>query len=245
MSHIEYKFESKIAEMIIKKIPRVRGASMIGSFLMNFLPIKRKVTMKFHNVECYLNLANRTQFGFLLNLPEQAESQAIAKMLSEGDIFVDIGANWGYYSILAGAIVGEEGLVVSLEANPKTFSHLVDTIKDSGLNNVLAFNYAVSDKEGDKVVLNLPWYRNDTAGFIIKIKPFGRNYVRTKKIDTLWRQIGKPQVKGVKIDVEGAEALVILGGEKFFHKGVTDFVMVEISSWSKKRYGYEPVYIDC
>ena len=81
---------------------------------------------------------------------EVIESLFVLNMLRKGDVFWDIGANWGYYTALAAVAVGEEGLVVAVEANPLPFAKLVSLVKDVSLDNVLAFNVAISQIPGKK-----------------------------------------------------------------------------------------------
>jgi FkbM family methyltransferase len=55
-----------------------------------------------------------------------------AQNIKRGDIVLDIGANLGYYSILAGDLVGKEGKVVAVEPNPYVFSLLSKTVLHNG-----------------------------------------------------------------------------------------------------------------
>src|SRR6266566_1848196 len=59
-----------------------------------------------------------------------------------GMSFVDVGANWGYFTLLAASLVGTNGRVLSLEPDPRLFSILRDNIVRSGLNQVTALQLA-------------------------------------------------------------------------------------------------------
>src|SRR3546814_814127 len=68
--------------------------------------------------------------------------------LEEGDCFIDVGANCGLFSIMAGQRVGPGGLVLAFEPCQQTFSRLVDNIETNGLKNILPFRLALADMSG-------------------------------------------------------------------------------------------------
>jgi len=77
---------------------------------------------------------------------EAWNSNIINQILQKGDCYINIGANFGYFSILAGSIVGEEGKVISFEANPLIYECLSYSVFYSGYpNRIDAYNYALSD----------------------------------------------------------------------------------------------------
>jgi len=86
-----------------------------------------------------------TQTGYY----EKEISLYIMSNLSPSDVFVDIGANSGYYTLLASKIVGEHGKVYSFEPHPDTYKRLVQNIMLNSLNNVHTFNYAASSFDGE------------------------------------------------------------------------------------------------
>jgi len=65
-------------------------------------------------------------------------SRYVADRLRPGDVFVDVGADIGYYSLLASTIVGPSGKVVAIEASPKVHGLLVDNLRRNGVDNVEA-----------------------------------------------------------------------------------------------------------
>lgn len=67
---------------------------------------------------------------------EPNETWAIRKILRPGDIFIDIGANIGYFSVLAARLVGPTGRVFAFEPVPPTVERLRHNIKINGVNNI-------------------------------------------------------------------------------------------------------------
>jgi len=68
--------------------------------------------------------------------------------LGSGDVFLDVGAHIGKYTILAAKRVGSEGLVIAVEPHPENYRTLIENIKLNSLNNVIALNIAAWKEEG-------------------------------------------------------------------------------------------------
>jgi FkbM family methyltransferase len=224
-------------------MPQVRGASLIGSLLLRVMPfLDKRVFLELKETHCILDLRYRTHFAFLMNPFEYLESCLVFSILNKGDVFFDIGSNWGYYAFLGSVAVGDHGKVVAVEANRNSFHKLQNMITTSGLSNVLPFNLAISNVIGEKISISLPWYKVDTGGFIKKAN--GSWYdVSTKTLDLLWLQLGSPRVKMIKIDTEGAESLILDGGSRFLAQGLECAALIEVESWARKRFGREPISV--
>lgn len=67
--------------------------------------------------------------------------------LATGDTFVDLGANIGYFTLLASRLVGGHGRVVAIEASPSIFSQLQSNLTLNRVRNVRAVNVAIADHE--------------------------------------------------------------------------------------------------
>lgn len=126
--------------------------------------------------------------------------------LSNGQVFVDIGAYVGYYSIYASKKVGKNGTVIAIEPHPKNFKMLL--INTRGLNNVIPINTAIWSEDttaklylGQGMALHSLVYASE--GGYIKVKAL--------MLDSLIRELNIPRVDVVKIDTEGAELEVLKG----------------------------------
>ncbi len=235
---VKFRIRSKATSFLVSLFPHVRGKSLLVSSLLHVLPLDPTLIMEVKGKAYELDLRYRSQLGMVVGKPEVTESAILLRCLREGDVFFDIGSNWGYYTLLAATQIGARGLVVAAEANVEPFGRLLRVAHKAALTNVLPLNVAISDADGEQVAIRGPWYRSDTGGFIIKRSARSdSSVVTTRTLDSIWVQIGCPSVRGVKIDVEGVEPLVIRGGQKFFSEGVTDFALVEVSSWAEARCG--------
>jgi len=128
--------------------------------------------------------------------------------LGSGDVFLDVGAHIGKYTIPAAKRVGRNGLVIAIEPHPENYKTLTENIKLNDLNNVIALNIAAWKEEG---ILKL--FIGDTHGRHSVKRCLGLGYVevRAKALDEVIDQLKVRRVNLIKIDVEGAELEVLKG----------------------------------
>jgi FkbM family methyltransferase len=126
-----------------------------------------------------------------------------------GDVVLDVGANIGYFSLLASQLVGPAGKVISIEASPKIHALLSENIAMNGITNVRAVNLAAAYEEGEMSI-----YAADDAniGSSSTIPVEGNTRTGTVKAMSL-HAIATPdelaRVRLIKIDIEGAEQPVV------------------------------------
>jgi FkbM family methyltransferase len=136
-------------------------------------------------------------------------TEVIRRSLREGDVFVDVGANIGYDSLMASSLVGTGGRVVSIEASPKTFALLQDNVETNKLRNVRLVNIAASDREGSVELFS--GFENNIGSASV-IKQQGRTLeaiVQALPLDRILTPKEICSVRMVKIDIEGAELPVV------------------------------------
>lgn len=148
---------------------------------------------------------------------ESSLKQIVASVLEESDHFVDIGANIGLYTTLASHLVGSSGKVLSIEPEPFVSGLLQNNIRRNKLDNVSIFSGAVMDKTGEihfNSVEGCPEY-SSLGSIVHPHAPRSISQI-TVKGDTLDNLLNMYEVnpKLIKIDVEGAELLVLKGATK-------------------------------
>ena len=79
---------------------------------------------------------------------EPVITRYVLDRLGTGDVFIDVGANIGYYTLIASRRVGPNGRVFAIEAASSIFEKLQQNLAQNAVHNVTAFNVAVSDKPG-------------------------------------------------------------------------------------------------
>lgn len=143
--------------------------------------------------------------GIWLGSYEAKKQLALAAVLKAGDVFYDIGANVGFYSLLGSRRVGKDGRVVAFEPLPQNLNVLRRHLSLNHLSNVTAINSAVSDRRG-------------TAQFSVTdpssshLSPTGNLRVAVTTLDSVAEEYGLRPPQVVKVDVEGAEIDLIRGG---------------------------------
>ncbi len=135
----------------------------------------------------------------------------ISSRLKPGDVFVDVGANIGYFTVLASKLVGASGKVISIEASPKIFEHLMRNVHGNSAHNVEAHNIAVSNSAGKlKIFLG----SETNIGETTILAGEGMEYeceVESRLLSDVVSREHWGKVRAVKIDVEGAEWFVVHG----------------------------------
>src|SRR5262249_14717294 len=135
----------------------------------------------------------------------------ISSSLRRGDSFIDVGANIGYYSLLASSLVGQQGSVVAVEASPKTFSELQTNLTLNKTNNVRSVNLAASDRIG-KVKIFRGHEHNTGLTTVLDYKGFEFECeVAAAPLSEILQPREMKHARIVKIDVEGAELSVVAG----------------------------------
>jgi FkbM family methyltransferase len=143
---------------------------------------------------------------------EEHVTRRLTDLLSPGSVFVDVGASIGFYTVLAGRLVGPSGRVISCEPGPQNHSVLLLNILINNLKNVDFRPLAVSDGPGV-----LFYSRSGGNGVIDEYDGDPQSLgvgdlVEAKALDRLIDP--DVHVDAVKVDVEGAEGQVFRGAEK-------------------------------
>ena len=138
--------------------------------------------------------------------------------LSEGT-FIDVGSNIGKHSIVSGIKLKSKGQVLAIEPEKKNFEILKKNIKINNLTNIIPINKGCFSK---KATLKFYLDSSGTGGHsLVKETPVEKKGFIKIEVDTLDNIIKENKIKDVKlikIDVEGAEAEVLMGAEKTLKK---------------------------
>jgi FkbM family methyltransferase len=149
---------------------------------------------------------------------EHESWDAIRPYLVGEAVFVDIGAHIGYYSLKAAAVLGPKGRVIAVEPNPPTVKELRDNILASGAARVHVYPVACSDKDSTLVLYAAP--RANTGQSSLSRANAGQEgavaaeyRVRARPLDSIVVEDSVQRVDVIKVDVEGAEMLVLRGAQ--------------------------------
>ena len=129
-----------------------------------------------------------------------------------GRVFVDIGANIGYYTLLAARTLPAGGQVVAIEASPQAYQKLLANVSLNGVSNVRTVAQAVTNMPG-QVTLHLEGEFNTGGATLLRGVCEGARSVDVEgsPLSAILTGTELERVRLVKIDVEGAEGLVVQG----------------------------------
>jgi len=143
---------------------------------------------------------------------ESDKQKLFEGVIKEGETVFDIGANAGFYSMLASVLVGARGRVCAFEPLPRNVRLLSEHLRINQLANVQVIEAAVSDVDGET-------YFDDSPGNAMgHLSDVGTLRVQTITIDHWVAQNLLPIPHCLKIDVEGAELLVLAGARLTIEK---------------------------
>lgn len=166
-------------------------------------------------------------------LHEFADMAYLLHAIRPDDLFVDVGANVGAYTILASATASARS--ICFEPVPATFERLQDNINLNRINDrVRAFNVGVSDSAGE---LSFTTDRLSTVNHVLATHEQAGNTIRiqTMPLDTALRD-ESPAI--IKIDVEGFESMVLAGAARTLATESLHTVIMELNG-SGLRYGFD------
>lgn len=161
----------------------------------------------------------------------------LAKVLQQGDGFIDIGANVGYFSLVASVLTGNDGLVVSFEPEKHNFKRLQANIAINEFDNIVAYNMAVGDE--DKTVSL--FFNSDNDGGHALWNPGAHSFnaksrlatirqdIKLTKLDSIINNIAIPPIKVIKIDTEGYEHHVLVGATEAIRRHNVPFIAAEMN----------------
>jgi FkbM family methyltransferase len=143
----------------------------------------------------------------------------VSEHLTAGATFIDVGANIGYYSLKAAPLVGAAGHVIAIEPNPEVLQELRVNLAASGAKVVAVAPVACSDVEGELELYVAPGANTGETSLskanASQLGPVTHTYkVRARPLDDIVRESGVARVDAIKIDVEGAEYLVLKGAQR-------------------------------
>ncbi|NIY66400.1 FkbM family methyltransferase [Streptomyces malaysiensis] len=152
------------------------------------------------------------RYLYLFGVWEPHMTRWLQRRLKPGDVFVDVGANIGYYSVLASRLVGGSGKVVAVEASPTFLRLLQRHARRNGCANIRTVNAAVSDRE-ELLTFILASSRNMGANSVVPYDgPAESTFeIAARPLPDLLTEDEITRARVIKVDVEGAEGGVVRG----------------------------------
>lgn len=152
----------------------------------------------------------RWRFEILMGWNEFESVKLCRQFVKPGMTVIDVGAHIGYYTRLLSELVGRSGRVFAFEAHPDNYAVLKQNLRGRKYSNVEIYNCAVSDQKG-KMQLYVSSGSSNHSLLMGYTEESGIIDVESITIDSFLSEKGIKSVDFMKMDVEGAEPLVIAG----------------------------------
>lgn len=179
---------------------------------------------------------------FFIGEYERAITNIVERLVNRGDVCIDVGANFGWYTTLFAKKVGMDGEVHSFEPVPDNFRELARNFELLGSpNNVFMNRAALGDKEGT-VTLNL---FSDLPTGHASISSQGREGATTFEcrmltLDNYLDENAVLDIDFVKVDIEGAEMMFLKGAGRLFQQDRPPVFLMEMALQQTSNFGYLP-----
>lgn len=235
-------------------LKRIPGIKKLANFIVR--KIWPYTTIEVEGSKMYINLneenvgLRNTFSAYVMNRThEKTTTEIFRKIIKPGNTFFDLGANIGYFSLLASKHVGEKGSVFSFEPEAKNFFYLKRNKEVNNYENMFPFQKAISNKNG---TLSLFFCKYDSGHHTINqysgidVYSHGRSTekvsveVETQTLDDFIREQKIEKVDVMKIDVEGSEALVVEGAKNTFSSNKDIKIIIEFFPILLEKMGSNP-----
>lgn len=215
-----------------------RGGYRLTDFLSKRIKSLQDVAIETENGTLYADLRISSARSILANPKSTSgEDLAMQRFVKTGDTVFDIGAHFGFYTLLLSNLVGKKGKVFAFEPNPELLPSLRKTLKS--LANVELWEIALSDREGkvnlfvpeDASMASLSDWTEGIAGNVHTVA------CEMQRLDDLVEAGKLPVPKFIKCDVEGAELSIFKGGINTLNRADAPVILFEANALAAKSFG--------
>lgn len=173
---------------------------------------------------------------------EPAETKFILSELQSGSCFVDVGANIGWFAVLAAHRVGPSGHVAAFEPRADLYRRLRDSVAANGfLDRCSLHDIALGETDSEMEIASVPDELNPGHSFLVRerlqVGAVSWGKVPVRPLDGF--DFGRP-LDLIKVDVEGAEAMVLSGAQALLRRDKPILIAELFPEWLRKVSRVEP-----
>jgi FkbM family methyltransferase len=193
----------------------ISNRSFLGKLLrfpLRFIPSKMITPILQGGLKGKKWIVESSNHGCWLGSYEYEKQKLFANTVKEGAVVYDIGAHVGFYTLLASELVGPKGKVIAFEPLHRNIYYLKEHLRLNQCENVKVIEAAVAEQNGGI------FFEESLNSHTSHISSKGCIKVRTVNLDDLVLNDEIPLPDYIKIDVEGAEFLVISGAKSMLAK---------------------------
>lgn len=229
----------ELAQFAVRELPLVRGKHRLATFVTPRLgefpqPAYAKLA---NGSKMLVTPETHSEFWYLGNYEPDVTGVFMTRLglIEPGRCFVDIGANAGYYTMLAANQI--DGHTYAFEPNNESLAQLEANIELNGFNNVTTVNAAVSTETG---VAELHVHESITSLSSLQMvhADLDSNFqVATVSLDDYFDDRPGERVGLIKIDIQGAELWALRGAERLLARDRPPLI-IEEWPFGAEGFGY-------
>ncbi len=233
---------SGFARALFRAWPVAHGVERLMD-AVNPMPPAGPVTTTLRGIPLEFTYDPRSYIGRFLyyrGMYEEATVEVLRRALRPGMNFLDVGANIGLYSTVAGYLVGPSGKVLAVEPQESMWSAIEFNARQNRLSNVSLIRSAVGRAAGVARLHQL--YTNNPSAATLQLQrdeaSISSSPVSVLPLSELLRaaDLGDADLV-VKVDVEGAELEVLAGAEEYFVAHPPAMILIECVDHHLRRFG--------
>jgi FkbM family methyltransferase len=182
-------------------------------FWKHLLPLQRSIRVRLPQFDLLVRLDDWA-VGIRIAVNRSYEPHVTAvvqQFVQPGTVFIDIGANIGYYSLLAARLAGPSGKVIAFEPGAANCALLEQSLQINDLRNVTLKPWAVADIDG-----SVSYGADDSNGRIELDRRVELPGVPAVTLDTALAD--EPRIDFIKMDIEGAEGRALRGMQQILQR---------------------------
>jgi FkbM family methyltransferase len=172
---------------------------------------------------------------------EESEANCMKKFIKKGDVVLDVGANYGYYTVLFSKWVGPKGRVYAFEPLPWALTLLDKNLSvNDATKNTIINKFGLGDREGTFSIFKYDWCDSGWSsmkkhGWI----PASDTKCRIITLDAYVKKSGIKRVDFIKCDIEGGEFPVFKGARTTLAKFSPAIIFESLKAY-QKDFNYKP-----
>ena len=195
-----------------------------------FFPLKRRII---NMSSTKLSVDPISAYGLRLiknNEYEQILLDEILKTLDNGSTFVDLGANEGFFSIIASSKCGNDGNIIAIEPQQSMVQVINTNINLNGINNITIIKKGVSNALGKTRIINYPSINTGASriGSSWRYRLYKSEEIELDTLDNILSSCNVNIVDAIKIDIEGYEYNALMSANDLLNRKLIKNLFVEI-----------------
>jgi FkbM family methyltransferase len=222
-------------------LPRIRPA-FIAALLKRIMNVRR-IQVETANGRFLIDPVSN--LGLALCRCGEYESEmtrTLQNLLRPGSVFMDLGANEGFFTVVGARLVGPDGRVIAIEPQSRLLSIVEANCTANGVGKIVeVVNVAISDKSGRSVLFLTSDLNSGASGLSRATRyPLPTQQVNTLTLAELVSRLDLSRIDLLKVDIEGYEYEAILGSQQLFRDGVIRAIALALHPGALRTRGLDP-----